>query len=144
MKTIVAHGARTSLHFRLVPEQEPTDVFGRVRTHVEAISPHVAVRELSSFPPMRTPVDVPVADHVRSALEAVWGEDVVELPRMGGSLPATLFRIVEGLEDVPVLVVPYANPDQDNHAPNEHLDLDCFENGLRTTAEFLRRFADAS
>ena len=141
-KTIVAHEARASLDFRLVPEQDPTDVFERVRAHVEAVNADVEVRDLSSFPPMRTPVDVPVADHVRGALEAVWGTDVVELPRMGGSLPAALFRVVDGLEDVPVLVVPYANPDQDNHAPNEHLDLDCFEKGIRTTAEFLRRFAD--
>ena len=142
-KTIVAHQARASLDFRLVPEQHPDAVLERVRAHVEAVNPDVEVRDLSSFPPMRTPVDVPVADHVRGALEAVWDADVVELPRMGGSLPAALFRGVHGLEDVPVLVVPYANPDQDNHAPNEHLDLDCFENGVRTTAEFLRRFAEA-
>ena len=144
MKTIVAHEARATLDFRLVPEQDPKDVFELVRAHVEAVNPRVEVRELSSFPPMKTPVDVPVAGHVRAALADVWEADVVELPRMGGSLPAALFREVESLADVPVLVVPYANPDQDNHAPNEHLELDCFSNGIRTTAAFLRRFADAA
>lgn len=40
-----------------------------------------------------------------------------------------------------MLVVPYANPDQNNHIPNERLDLDGFENGIRTSATFLRRLA---
>ena len=50
------------------------------------------------------------------------GEEPVEMPLLGGSLPAAYFR--DEL-DVPVLVVPYANPDQRNHSPNEHLDFDC-------------------
>jgi acetylornithine deacetylase/succinyl-diaminopimelate desuccinylase-like protein len=63
---------------------------------------------------------------------------------LGGSLPGAWFRTVDALADVPVLVVPYATPDQGNHGPNEHLDLDCFENGIRTTAGFLRRFAGST
>lgn len=140
-KTIVAHQATATVDCRLVPDQDPDAVFERIREHVEGVNPDVDVTELGTFPPMRTPVDVPVADDVGGALADVWSQDVVELPVLGGSLPGALFRGVEELADVPVLVVPYANPDQNNHAPNEHLDLDCFENGVRTSAAFLRRFA---
>jgi acetylornithine deacetylase/succinyl-diaminopimelate desuccinylase-like protein len=87
---------------------------------------------------MKTPLDTPAADTVAAALESAWGEKPVELPLLGGSLPAAHFR--EAL-DVPVLVVPYANPDQGNHSPNEHLDLDCLHNGVRTSAGVLRSFA---
>lgn len=65
------------------------------------------------------------------------------LPVLGGSLPAAFFRRVDVLADVPVLVVPYANADQGNHSPNEHLDLNRFENGVRTTAAVLERIARA-
>jgi acetylornithine deacetylase/succinyl-diaminopimelate desuccinylase-like protein len=139
-KTIVAHEASATVDCRLVPDQDPDAVFERIREHVAGVNPDVDVTKGSAYPPTRTPVDAPVADDVRSALEDVWDESAVEMPVLGGSLPATFFRDVPGLADVPVLVVPYANPDQTNHAPNEHLDLDCFENGIRTSAAFLRRF----
>jgi len=40
-----------------------------------------------------------------------------------------------------VVVVPYANGDENNHSPDETLALWCFENGVRTTAVLLERFA---
>jgi acetylornithine deacetylase/succinyl-diaminopimelate desuccinylase-like protein len=141
-KTIVAHEATATIDCRLVPGQDPEAVFESIRAHVERVNPDVEVENRGAYPPTRTPVDVPVAAHVRDALASVWDAPVVELPVLGGSLPSAWFRTVDALADVPILVVPYANPDQSNHAPNEHLDLDCFENGIRTTAAFLRRVAD--
>jgi acetylornithine deacetylase/succinyl-diaminopimelate desuccinylase-like protein len=143
-KTIVAHEATATIDCRLVPDQDPDAVFDRIREHVAGRNPDVEIEHLNAFPPMKTPVDTPVAADVTDALSTVWGEPVVELPVLGGSLPGAWFRTVDALADVPVLVVPYANPDQGNHGPNEHLDLDCFENGIRTTAAFLRRFAGST
>ncbi|WP_435065154.1 M20/M25/M40 family metallo-hydrolase [Halobaculum sp. EA56] len=142
-KTVVPREATAKLDSRLVPGQDPDTVFERIREHVAGVHPDVEVRKGTGFPPMKTPVDTPAAPPVLEALSAVWGADPVELPVLGGSLPAAFFRRVDALADVPVLVVPYANPDQGNHSPNEHLDLDCFENGIRTTAAFLERVADA-
>ena len=139
MKTIVPHQATAKVDMRLVPDQDPDRIFERVETHVDGVNPNVAVEKLGTFPPMKTPLDTPAAAHVKGALEEVWGTEVVEMPLLGGSLPAAYFK---RLDDVPVLVVPYANPDQGNHSPNEHLDVACFENGIRTSAAFIRRFAD--
>ncbi|QLG28726.1 M20/M25/M40 family metallo-hydrolase [Halorarum halophilum] len=141
-KTIVPCEATAKCDCRLVPGQDPDRIFDRIREHVAAEHPDVVVTKGTTFPPMKTPVDAPAADPVREALAAVWDEEPVELPVLGGSLPAAFFRRVEALADVPVLVVPYANPDQANHSPNEHLDLTCFENGIRTTAAVLERFGD--
>ncbi|WP_435158954.1 M20/M25/M40 family metallo-hydrolase [Haladaptatus sp. DFWS20] len=143
-KTIIAHEATAMIDCRLVPDQDPDAVFEAIRVHVEAVNPDVNVNKLAAYPPTKTPVDTPAADNVKHALTDVWSEKVVELPLLGGSLPAAYFRNVNELADVPVLVVPYANPDQNNHAPNEHLDLDCFENGIRTSAAFLGRFAESA
>ena len=142
-KTVIPHEATAKCDCRLVPDQDGERVFERVRDHVASVHPDAEVTMGSTFPPMKTPVDAPAAAPVRDALAAVWDADPVELPVLGGSLPAAFFREVDALSDVPALVVPYANPDQGNHSPNEHLDLDCFENGIRTTAAFLERFADA-
>jgi acetylornithine deacetylase/succinyl-diaminopimelate desuccinylase-like protein len=141
-KTVIPRAATAKLDSRLVPGQDPDTVFERIVEHVAGVHPDVAVTKGTGFPPMKTPVDSPAAPPVLDALSAVWGAEPVELPVLGGSLPAAFFRRVDALADVPVLVVPYANPDQGNHSPNEHLDLDCFENGIRTTAAVLERVAD--
>ncbi|RAW45958.1 deacylase [Halorubrum sp. 48-1-W] len=138
MKTVLPARASAKLDFRLVPNQDPDAVFEAVRSHLREREPRVEVAKHGTFPPMKTPVDTPMAVPVRESLATVWDEDVVELPVLGGSLPAAYFREVEALADVPVLVVPYANHDQGNHSPNEHLDVDCFENGIRTSARVIR------
>ena len=56
------------------------------------------------------------------------------MPTMGGSLPDYVFTQTLG---VPALVVPYANADDANHAPNENLELDRFIQGIKTGAAIL-------
>jgi acetylornithine deacetylase/succinyl-diaminopimelate desuccinylase-like protein len=137
MKTIIPHEATAKLDMRLVPDQDPDEIFERLETHVEAENSDVSVEKMGTFPPMKTPLDAPAAGPILESLNEVWDADPVEMPLLGGSLPAAHFR--EEL-DVPVLVVPYANPDQGNHSPNEHLDMDCFRNGIETTARFLTKY----
>lgn len=138
MKTVLPNEATAKLDCRLVPHQDPNDVFDAIRDHLDEVAPDVEATRQSTFPPMKTPVDTPAADPVESALAAVWGDSPVELPVLGGSLPAAYFRDVDALSDVPVLIVPYANHDQGNHSPNEHLDVENFENGVRTSARVLQ------
>lgn len=138
-KTIIPHRATAKLDSRLVPDQDPERVFERIADHVESENPNVEMTMASSFPPMKTPADTPAAAPLIDAMEATWGAEPVEMPLMGGSLPAAHFRTEL---DVPALVVPYANPDQGNHSPNEHLELNCFRNGIETTARFLQKLPD--
>ncbi|MWV65256.1 M20/M25/M40 family metallo-hydrolase [Halorubrum sp. JWXQ-INN 858] len=141
-KTVLPAVASAKFDCRLVPGQDPDAVFEAIETHLDAVNPDVEATKHSTFPPMKTPVDTPAADPVDRALETVWGESPIELPVLGGSLPAAYFREVDALADVPVLVVPYANHDQGNHSPNEHLDVDCFENGVRTSARVIEAVAE--
>ena len=38
---------------------------------------------------------------------------------------------------MPAVGVPYANADQANHSPNENFRLDCFMDGIKTSAQVL-------
>ena len=138
MKTVLPATASAKLDCRLVPGQDPHAVFDAVEAHLAERFPEVEATKQSTFPPMKTPVDTPAAAPVAAALEAAYGEAPVELPVLGGSLPAALFRTVDALADVPVLVVPYGDHDQGNHSPNEHMSLDRFEKGIRTSAAVVR------
>ncbi|MFC3957726.1 M20/M25/M40 family metallo-hydrolase [Halovivax cerinus] len=139
MKTIIPNRARAKIDCRLVPDQDPARIFDRIRAHVATRHPDVEVTNMGMAPPMKTPLDTPAADPLADAMAEVWDVEPVEMPLLGGSLPAAYFR---SELDVPVLVVPYANPDQGNHSPDEHLDLACFRNGIETTARFLTRLGE--
>jgi acetylornithine deacetylase/succinyl-diaminopimelate desuccinylase-like protein len=53
---------------------------------------------------------------------------------MGGSLPNYVFTKTLG---IPTFVVPYANADQANHAPNENLEIERFFMGIKTGAAMM-------
>ncbi|MFC7705563.1 hypothetical protein ACFQXB_15335 [Plastorhodobacter daqingensis] len=64
------------------------------------------------------------------------GQAPLVFPSMGGSLPDYVFTKILG---VPAYVMPYANADSANHAPNENLRVDLFLQGIRTGAALLDR-----
>lgn len=143
MKTVIPSTARVKVDMRLVADQDPDDVHERFRRHVADHAPsgvEVTVERLGSMAPQRTPLDHPVADPVTEAVADAWGADPILKPTLGGSLPtadiATVF-------DVPVVTVPYANADENNHSPDENLALRCFENGVRTSVRVFDRLAAA-
>jgi hypothetical protein len=51
-------------------------------------------------------------------------------------LPDYVFTKILGKH---AFVVPYANADEANYAPNENLKLECFVKGIRTGAALLSR-----
>ncbi len=138
-KTVLPSTATAKFDCRLVPNQDPDAVFESIREHVIDQNSQVEVTYQGAFPSMKTPVDTPLSEPVLNALSEVWGTDPVEFPVLGGSLPVAYFRHVQSLSDVPILVVPYGNPNQGNHSPNEFMRLEDFKNGIRTTARFLQR-----
>jgi acetylornithine deacetylase/succinyl-diaminopimelate desuccinylase-like protein len=66
--------------------------------------------------------------------QAHGGEPAVVLPTMGGSVPLWAFTDILKL---PTIVVPYANANNRQHSPNEHLRLDHLYQGVLTTAHLL-------
>jgi acetylornithine deacetylase/succinyl-diaminopimelate desuccinylase-like protein len=53
---------------------------------------------------------------------------------MGGSLPEYVWTKILGK---PAFVVPYANHDERNHAPNENIEVKRFLNGIKIGAALL-------
>lgn len=134
-QAIIPNTAKAKLDIRLVPNQEPDGIFTQLRDCLQSIDSRFEVTYIDSFPPMASDPDTSEARLVIDSLQFVWGEPVLELPMMGGSVPAAYLKRMSG---APTIIVPYANPDQNNHAPNENLDLDCFARGVGVSAELLR------
>ena len=141
MKTIIPATATVKIDMRLVADQHPDHVFECLSRYVQARAPEVEVVRIGSMEPSRTPLDHPYVQAMTRALaNAHPGQTPVIVPSLGGSLPDYVFTRILGL---PSLLVPYANPDQRNHAPNENFTIDRFISGIKTFAAVLHELATA-
>ncbi len=133
-KTVLPHEAFAKCDVRLVESQTADEVFAKIERHVRQHAPNVTVIRQGSMDPSKTPLDSIFVAPISQALEAVQGEPPILEPTAGGSLPNYVFTKVLGM---PAFGVPYANPDESNHAPNENMELDRFINGIKTGAAML-------
>jgi acetylornithine deacetylase/succinyl-diaminopimelate desuccinylase-like protein len=137
-KTIIPATATVKIDMRLVPDQRADDIFARFTEHVARHAPGVEVLRLGSMEPSYTPLEHPYAAIVRRAVTTGFGTPPIDVPLLGGSLPDAVFTKILGL---PSFLVPYANADERNHAPNENIAVDRFFAGVRTAASLFAYLA---
>lgn len=133
-KTVLPCEAFAKCDIRLIDNQTPEEVLAKVAAHIKRHAPEVELIALGGMSPSQTPMDSPYAEVIRRAIVMAQGVEPLHYPALGGSLPDYVFTKILG---IPAFVVPYANADEANHAPNENLKLECFFKGIRTGAALL-------
>lgn len=134
-KTVLPHEAFVKCDMRLVESQTPEEIFTKVEAHVKKHAPDVEFIRMGSMAPSKTPLDSPFAAPLLAALTEAQGEEPLLVPAMGGSLPDYVWTKTLG---IPSFVVPYANADEANHAPNENMELDRFITGIKTGSAIMQ------
>jgi acetylornithine deacetylase/succinyl-diaminopimelate desuccinylase-like protein len=129
--TIIPHEATVRCDVRLVDGMTVRGTFDKLARHVARHAPSVQCRLLAGMEPSRTPLDSPYSEPIRRAIRQVEEREPVLVPALGGSLPDYVFTKLLG---IPSIGVPFANPDEANHAPNENLELRRYRNAMRTAA----------
>ena len=136
-RNIIPASATAALGIRLVKGNNPQAMLDLVEEHIRKQGYHIVrdepdhatrlkypkiarVRRGGGYPASRTPMDLPVAQRVVAAMADAAGEAPVVVPALGGSLPLYLFTDRLGK---PALIVPIANHDDNQHAPDENLRL---------------------
>ena len=151
---VISSEARASFDFRLVPDQTPEHVRDLVNAHIRAKgyfvtedSVTMAMRLAHSkiarvrwgsgaYPASRAPMDLPFARAVLRAVGDGLGRPPLLLPTMGGSIPAYLFGQVL---HTPVIILPIANYDDNQHAANENLRIQNLWDGIDVYAGIMGR-----
>jgi acetylornithine deacetylase/succinyl-diaminopimelate desuccinylase-like protein len=141
--------ASVSIDFRLVPDERPATIRALVEAHatrqgytVLHAAPDSATRAAhgkllrfewgaEGYPGQRTRADTPLARAVVQAVTDGIGAPVIEVPILGGSLPTALFA--DALR-APLVIVPIANHDNNQHAANENLRLQNLWDGIAAFA----------
>jgi acetylornithine deacetylase/succinyl-diaminopimelate desuccinylase-like protein len=117
---------------------DPGKQFARLEAHVRAQGFHLVAGDTPSdaerlsspklarlvkfegYPAGRTPIDEPTARRVIEAVAAGAGKAPVRYPTLGGSAPFYIFSARLGL---PTIGMPVVNYDNNQHGPNENIQL---------------------
>lgn len=138
-KTVLPSQAQLKMDMRLVVNQDPEDIFRKFLRHVKKHSfEDLDVKMFNFHHPSRTPVDHPMADKFIQAIRQGFEQEPVLVPASGGTFPVAA---IQKALNIPFLTIPYANADENNHAPNENLVIDCLHKGIRTSAALFFRLA---
>lgn len=135
-KTVIPAKAWAKFSTRLVPDQDPEKIAKLVLKHIRKLLPRTVTMKfelLSSGKPWVAPFDHPYFQAAQRALERGFGKKAVFI-REGGSIPfVTQMRDTFG---VPCILIGFGLPDENAHAPDEHIRLENYYGGIKSIAYF--------
>jgi acetylornithine deacetylase/succinyl-diaminopimelate desuccinylase-like protein len=143
-KTIIPAHAHAKISCRLVADMDPFKTFERVRDRVAELAPpgvRVETNLINAGMWSLTGIDHPATVAAADSLREVFGTEPL-FERGGGSIPAAATFSKE--LGTPVVLLGFANPDGQAHAPNESMRLDNYESGLRTIVRYWQRLGEMS
>ncbi|HET6592233.1 MAG TPA: M20/M25/M40 family metallo-hydrolase [Xanthomonadales bacterium] len=76
--------------------------------------------EAGGYPAYRAPLDLPIAQAVADTVNQLRDDELIRIPTMGGSLP---IYVIERETGAPVVILPVANHDNNQHGKDENLRL---------------------
>ncbi len=135
-KTVLPAKAAAKISMRLVPDQRSAKIEKLFVRHIKRIAPRtvrVNVKSLHGGEAAITPIDSPGVMAGVEALRKAFGKAPL-YQREGGSIPiVVLFKELLGIDTV---LLGFGLPDENAHAPDEHLSLENFFGGIRASVHF--------
>ncbi len=136
-RNVIPATATASLGIRLVKGNDPGAMLDLVEEHIRRQGYYIVrsepdretrlqhrkialVTRGEGYPAARTDMAIPIVQQVTAAATRAADGDMVLAPALGGSLPLYLFTDVMAK---PAIIVPVANHDDNQHAPNENLRI---------------------
>jgi len=138
-RNVIQPSAEASIGLRLVPAQTPEYLREVIEKHItdqgffiihdeptaQQRQQHKRLARLDwsssgGYPAYRAAFDEPLAMQVSGILDRLSDRTLIQTPTMGGSLP---LYIVEDVLNTPILILPVANHDNNQHGANENLRL---------------------
>lgn len=151
LKTIIPEWATAHLDIRLVAETDGARQIELIRRHLEKQGYYVIdrdptdeerlkyrnivrFRQNSGMNAYRTDLDAPFARQLIGTLETTFGQRPVTIRTMGGTVP--ILPMIKAL-DIPAVIVPMVNMDNNQHNPNENLRVGNLTMGIKICLSLL-------
>ena len=143
-KTVIPAVASAKVSMRLVPDQDPQKIGDLFEAFVRKVTPptvELRITRMHGGKPWMTEFDSPFIQAAGRAIEQGFGKRPV-FTREGGSIPVvSTFQEVLG---IPTVLFGIGLPDENSHAPNEHLDLGNFFSGTIASAFLYQEIASVT
>lgn len=134
-KTVLPGRAMAKISMRLVPDQDHEDIERKFIDHVKSLAPEgvtVEVEALHGGQPWYADPAHPIFEAASRALEGAFGRPPVFI-REGGSIP--IVKAFQEILGAPVLLMGFALPGSNTHAPDEWFSVENFERGAEAIAQ---------
>ncbi|MFL7812377.1 MAG: dipeptidase [Anaerolineales bacterium] len=135
-KTVLPAYAMAKVSCRLVPNQDPVEVYEQFKAYLEENAPPTVTWELiqmsKDFPSISDRKSKWIEAYVQAA-EAVWGKKPI-FKREGGSVPVVVH--VQQTLGVDSVNIGFSMPGDNMHAPNEKIHLPTFYKGSQALVHF--------
>ena len=142
-KTVIPARASAKISMRLVPDQEPAEIYDRFSAFVQKNVPAGISLKIKQFS-MADPIVVRTDNHfvraASAAMKEVFGKDTVFI-RSGGSIP--IVADFEKSLKIPSVMMGFGLPDDNLHAPNEKFHIPNFYRGIESIIRFFQKLAEA-
>jgi acetylornithine deacetylase/succinyl-diaminopimelate desuccinylase-like protein len=141
-KTVLPAWAMAKISCRLVPDQDPEDVYQQILSYLTMKAPPTirwTLTKMAGSPASISDRHSPAVQALSNALESVWGKRPL-FKREGGSVPVvTQFQQILGVESVNT---GFAMPGDNMHSPNEKLHLPTWYRGIDTFIHFFYNYGE--
>ena len=140
-KTVIPSKAYAKFSTRLVPNQNPQKIAKLMEKHIRKLLPksvHCRFDVLSTGKPWVAAYKAPIFQVAQTALQKGFGKKAAFI-REGGSIP-----FVTQMHDtfkVPCVLIGFGLPDENAHAPDEHLSLENYYGGIKAIAHLYEDLA---
>jgi len=138
-KTIIPSRASAKISMRLVPNQKPAVIAKLFSSYVKSLVPKgfkLTVTNHSGALPYKAPTKDPVFSLAKEALTKAFGGKAV-FDGVGGSIG--FVPIVAKELKVPCLLIGFGLPTDNIHAPNEHLVVANYLNGIKAIQDLFSK-----
>ena len=137
-KTVLPSVAYAKMDFRLVPDQDPVKLAGKLKQHLERHGfGDIELTLQAENPAARTQINAPIAKIAAKAGKEVFYKEPVTLVTSAASGPMHYFTNTLGL---PTVAIGCNHPQSNTHAPNENQRIDVFIQASKWVARVMDDF----
>ena len=151
LKTVIPEYATASMDVRLVPETDGKVQLQKIKKHIEQEGYYVidgdpTDEERRTYPKIvkfntspglnafRTSPDLDFGKKIRARFTEDFGYDPIVIRMMGGTVP--IVPLIDKL-NVPTIIVPMVNMDNNQHSPNENIRVGNIRQGIKICLSIL-------
>lgn len=139
-KTVLPCTAMAKIDFRLVVDQDPSEIVQLLRKHLDKHGfEDIEIHILSEAKPAKTPVTTPFVDVLRKSAAIAYDKPLVIETTSAGTGPRYVFS---SWTDMPIAAIGPGYPGSLNHAPDENIRIEDYREAIKHVIALLHCFKE--